>query len=73
MDKIVSHPAYLKIIGMGRDALPLILCELQQHVDYWFTALEAITRTSLTPRDQPINMAEAADAWIEWGKRHGYC
>ena len=73
LDKIVVHPAYLKIIGMGRDALPFILGELQQHVDYWFPALEAITRTSVTPHEPPIDMAEAANAWIEWGRRHGYC
>ena len=73
MDKIVLHPAYLKIIGMGREALPWILRELERHVDYWFTALEAITRTSLIERDQPLTMSEATAAWIDWGKRHGYC
>ena len=25
LDKIVAHPAYLKIIGIGHEALPLIL------------------------------------------------
>ena len=72
-DKIVLHPAYLKIIGMGRDALPFILRELEQHVDYWFTALESITRTSPVASGEPVSMSDATAAWIDWGKRHGYC
>src|SRR5579863_8879629 len=40
----ISHPAYLKIIGLGADAVPWILDELRDNPDYWFAALEAITR-----------------------------
>lgn len=73
LDKIVVHPAYLKIIGMGQAALPLILRELDGHVDYWFTALESIARTSpIQPGESP-SVNEMAAQWIEWGKRHGYC
>ena len=73
LDKIVSHPAYLKIIGMGHEALPFILRELQQRVDYCFTALEAISRAAPAQQTEPVNMNEMASAWIAWGQRHGYC
>ena len=65
----ISHPAYLKIIGLGSQAIPWILQELKQEQDYWFAALEAITRE---PSPNVANLSELRDAWLEWGKRHGY-
>src|SRR2546427_853631 len=41
--KKVTHPAYQRIIGLGLDAVPLILCELQRRPSNWFWALKAIT------------------------------
>lgn len=65
----ISHPAYLKIIGLGPKAIPWILQELRQDQDYWFAALEAITRE---PSPNTANLTELRDAWLEWGKRHEY-
>jgi hypothetical protein len=41
--KKVTHPAYQRIIGLGLDAVPLILRELQRRSGHWFWALKAIT------------------------------
>ncbi|MCI0387582.1 MAG: hypothetical protein MOB07_02260 [Acidobacteria bacterium] len=41
--KKVMHPAYQRIIGLGPDAVPLILRELQRRSGHWFWALKAIT------------------------------
>jgi len=65
----ISHPAYLKIIGLGPQALPWIMQELRQEQDYWFAALEAISRE---PSPNAANLSELRDTWLEWGKRHGY-
>jgi hypothetical protein len=65
----ISHPAYLKIIGLGPKAIPWIIHELRSDHDYWFAALEAITRE---PSPETTSMSELRDAWLEWGKRHGY-
>lgn len=65
----ISHPAYLKIIGLGPKALPWILQELRQEQDYWFAALEAITRE---PSPNSASLSELRDAWLEWGARNGY-
>lgn len=65
----ISHPAYLKIIGLGPMALPWIIQELRQEQDYWFAALEAITRE---PSPNAASLSELRDIWLEWGKRHGY-
>ena len=40
---------YHRIIGMGMDAVPLILGELQRDPDHWFWALEAITEEDPVP------------------------
>jgi hypothetical protein len=44
-------PSYQRIIGMGWDAVPLILEELQREPDQWFWALEAITEENPVPRE----------------------
>ncbi|MEG3863286.1 hypothetical protein [Microcoleus sp. herbarium12] len=67
------HAAYQRIIGMGPAVVPLILRDLEQKPDHWFWALRAITG------DNPVAKPEKCDrmklmtqAWIEWGKEHGY-
>src|ERR1700761_839538 len=35
----ISHPAYLKIIGMGKDALPFIFEDMRKEKSLWFWAL----------------------------------
>jgi len=65
----VSHPAYLKIIGLGPKAIPWILQELRQEPDYWFAALEAITRE---PSPDAANLLELRNAWLNWAKQNGY-
>ena len=67
--KMLKHPAYQKIIGMGSPALPLILRELQREPDYWFMALAAIALESPVSRED--NFKQAIEAWLQWGKDKG--
>ena len=69
---IISHPAYLEIIGMGPRAVPLLLNELRERPDFWFVALEAITGEDPTSDDSSGDLMEMAKAWLEWGDREGY-
>jgi hypothetical protein len=66
----IIHPAYLKIIGMGPVAIRLLLKELQSEPDYWFPALEAITRQD--PAPEGADMKQLVAAWLAWGERRGY-
>jgi hypothetical protein len=66
ISKRISHIAYLKIIGLGMEAVPWILQELRDDPDYWFAALEAITREDPAPNAK--TMAELRNAWLEWGE-----
>jgi hypothetical protein len=64
-------PSYQRIIGMGMDAVPLILKELEREPDQWFWALEAITEADPVPLEAKGKVAQMSQAWIEWGKQRG--
>ena len=66
------HPAYQKIISMGRPVVPLILRDLEQKPDHWFWALRAITSDNPVKSQQRDRMKLMAQAWIQWGKQNGY-
>ena len=67
--KRIAHPAYLKVIGLGKPAVPWILEELRREPDYWSFALEAITREDAAPNGG--NLQQIRDAWLAWGQAHG--
>lgn len=69
---IFTHPAYQKIIGMGKDALTLILRELEVNSGQWFYALVNIVRADVAKEAGATTFAEARDAWLEWGRKQGY-
>lgn len=66
LSKVSMHPAYQQIIGLGRDALPLILQELEQNGGHWLWALHSITGEDPAPLDATFH--EAVSAWLEWGR-----
>jgi hypothetical protein len=69
--KRAMHPSYQRIIGMGKQAIPLILRELQERPSgNWFWALNAITGGDLARGETNINAA--IRAWLQWGTEQGY-
>ena len=70
--KIVTHPAYQRIMAMGEKAVPLILRELQKEPEHWFYALRNITETSPVSPEEAGDVAKMAAAWIAWGVENGY-
>jgi len=68
----VLHPAYQRIIGMGKDVLPLLLAELNERPSHWSAALEAITRENPVPEEDRGNIPLVAEAWLAWGRNRGY-
>jgi hypothetical protein len=68
--RIVMHPAYQAIIGMGEPAVPLIFEDLNRNGGHWFWALHAITQAD--PAEAGDDFAAAAHAWLAWGRAHGY-
>jgi hypothetical protein len=71
LDKVL-HPAYQRIIGLGKDVIPFILRELQDEPSEWFWALRALTGEDPTTEDMAGNREKLAKAWLNWGKENGY-
>lgn len=72
MTEMCMHPAYVRIIGLGKAAVPLLLRELQTDPDHWFWALYAITGANpVTPGDAG-DLEKMSEVWIRWGKAHRY-
>ena len=68
--EMVSHPAYLQIIGLGNQAVPLLLDELRREPDHWFVALQAITGTNPIPQSASGDVEKMTQAWLAWGEQH---
>ena len=66
---IAQHPAYQQIIGMGKEAIPLILQDLRETRAQWFWALRSIARESPVNPEDRGDVDAMTDAWLEWGRR----
>jgi len=68
--RIKSHPAYLEILSMGDDVVPLILAQLSQgKYDDWLPALRRIT--GVNPVQASCDNATQAVAWLNWARGRG--
>jgi len=70
--EIALHPAYQRIIGLGPQAIPLILNELDRQPHQWFWALKAITGEDPVPKSDRGRVAAMARAWLAWGDENGW-
>ncbi|MBI4380228.1 MAG: hypothetical protein HY574_03430 [candidate division NC10 bacterium] len=66
--QMAMHPAYQRIIGLGLEAVPLILRELTREPDHWFWALKAITGVDPVESSQRGRVREMTKAWLQWGE-----
>lgn len=69
---LAMHPAYQKIIGLGKPAIPFILSELQRELDHWFWALACIANENPVPPQSRGKLQEMAKVWLVWGRSKGY-
>lgn len=68
--KMAQHPAYRRIMDMGKAVLPYLLNELNQNPDHWLVALNTITGENPAPENSTFD--EAVQAWLAWGRKEGY-
>ena len=69
VSEMTTCRSYLRIIAMGRRALPLILKQLKREgrdPDHWFAALEAIVGHDPIPKDAYGSTTRMAHAWFDW-------
>ena len=69
--KLIMHPSYQSIIGMGPAVIPLLLRRLQKGPEHWFWALAAITRHNPVKLEDAGNVNKMTGAWLEWGRQRG--
>ena len=69
--KLIEHPAYRQIIGLGPSVLPLILADLEVSQRFWFPALNAITGENPIPEDAAGDVERMIAAWLQWGRANG--
>lgn len=69
--EMAMHPAYQQIIGLGPEAVPLLLEELEKDPDHWFWALKAITGIDPVGPAQRGEFKEMTRAWVQWGREKG--
>jgi hypothetical protein len=69
--EIAMHPAYQAIIGMGSDALPMIMADLRENSGHWYWALRAISNEDPVPPANRGNIRLMKDAWLSWAHQKG--
>jgi hypothetical protein len=72
ISSLFMHPDYQEIIGLGREALPLILEDLASTRSDWFWALRAITGENPVPAEERGQTDKMAERWLEWGRSRGF-
>lgn len=70
--RIVNHPAFREIIGMGWSVVPLMLRELAERPSLWVWALPEITGENPVPPSARGKISKMGEAWLRRGKEHGY-
>ncbi len=69
---ITGHSAYQEIIDIGKPVLPFIFEDMQENGGWWYPALRAITGDNPVPKDARGNRTLNDEAWLRWGRDHGY-
>jgi hypothetical protein len=70
--EILSHPAYKRIVEMGKPAVPLILRRLRREPSLLAWALFDITGTNPVRPSDYGNIKKITKAWLKWGKKNNY-
>ncbi|MBI5865351.1 MAG: hypothetical protein HZB38_12750 [Planctomycetes bacterium] len=68
---IAMHPAYQAIIGMGPEALPMIVDDLRENAGHWYWALKAISNEDPVPPGDRGAIKRMKAAWLRWAEEKG--
>ena len=70
--KIIAHPAFQEIIGLGEAVIPFMLRDLEKEPRQWVWALARITGENPLRPEDGCDSRKMAEAWLRWGREHGY-
>ncbi len=71
-DTEVNAPSLSENYWHGTACGSINFRDLEQKPDHWFWALRAITGDNPVKSEHRGRMKLMAEAWIQWGKEHGY-
>jgi hypothetical protein len=70
--RIVNHPDFQEIIGLGPPVIPLMLRDLDQRPRLWVWALPLIAGVNPVAENDSGDIAKMSQAWLRWAKENGY-
>lgn len=70
MTEITSNSAYLSIIALGKDVIPLIIANLRNEENHWFSALEALTGVNPIKKEHKGIFNLMKSDWLEWADKN---
>jgi hypothetical protein len=66
-----NHAAYMQIIGIGPQAMPILMRRLRAGESDWIIAMKYITGERVTTPEMRGNFRAIRDAWLKWGEENG--
>jgi len=70
--RITGNDAYLKIISLGRNVIPLILEDLKERGGNWYKALRILSGDDPVPAEARGDIVRMKELWLYWGRERGY-
>ena len=70
----LMHPAYQRIMAMGKQVLPLILKELDERGGHWFHALHYLVKENEdpVPPEHYAKIKLMREDWLQWGRLNNW-
>jgi len=69
--RIVGHPAFRELIGLGYAVVPMMLSDLEKRLRLWVWALPEITGVDPVQPEDAGNITRMSEAWLRWGQENG--
>jgi hypothetical protein len=69
--RMAQLASYRQIVGLGQDAVPLLLREMRDNPNHWTLALHEITQAKPWGSEDAGNLARLSVAWTTWGRERG--
>lgn len=67
-----NHAAFMQIVGMGPDVIPILLRRLHEGDGDWIVAMKYVTGQRVTTPEMRGNFRAIRDAWLRWGLENGF-
>ncbi len=70
MTEIINNSAYLSIIALGADVIPLIIQDLRNDENHWFSALESLTGSHPIKKEHKGIFNLMKSDWLDWADKN---